>query len=215
MREPTALFNAHGLLALIALTLAAASPINAQTGAISGQITDAATGQPLLNALVKVEGTELTTRSGRAGRYTLANVPAGEQSVTVDRLGHVPQTRRVTVVTGRMATLDFAMIAGQPGQRPDSIEAVAEMQRAPIRRAAMRTVDLARLPNWMVAERNTESYAAIDESDFRAVSDAPLSTFSIDVDRASYANVRRFIQDGQRPPVDAVRIEEMINYFPY
>ncbi len=231
MREPTALFTPpaprrsrcsrgfiHGLLALIALTLAGASPISAQTGAISGQITDAATGQPLLNALVKVEGSDLTTRSGRTGRYTLANVPAGEQSVTVDRLGHVSQTRRVTVVTGRIATLDFALLAGQPGRRPDSIEAVAEMQRAPIRRAEARTVDLARRPQWAqwaVAERNTESYAAIDESDFRAVSEAPLSTFSIDVDRASYANVRRFIQDGERPPVDAVRIEEMINYFPY
>ena len=62
---------------------------------------------------------------------------------------------------------------------------------------------------------NTESYAYIDENDFQLVSASPLSTFSIDVDRASYANVRRFIQQGERPPVDAVRIEEMINYFPY
>ena len=62
---------------------------------------------------------------------------------------------------------------------------------------------------------NTESYAHIDENDFRLVSASPLSTFSIDVDRASYANIRRFIQDGQRPPLDAVRIEEMINYFTY
>ena len=62
---------------------------------------------------------------------------------------------------------------------------------------------------------NTESYAHIEENGFQLVSEAPLSTFSIDVDRASYANVRRFIEDGQRPPVDAVRIEEMINYFPY
>ena len=62
---------------------------------------------------------------------------------------------------------------------------------------------------------NTESYARIAENDFRLVSASPLSTFSIDVDRASYANIRRFIQDGERPPVDAVRIEEMINYFPY
>ena len=62
---------------------------------------------------------------------------------------------------------------------------------------------------------NTESYAHIEENGFQLVSESPLSTFSIDVDRASYANVRRFIEDGQRPPVDAVRIEEMINYFPY
>ena len=62
---------------------------------------------------------------------------------------------------------------------------------------------------------NTESYAHIDENGFQLVSESPLSTFSIDVDRASYANVRRFIEGGQRPPIDAVRIEEMINYFPY
>ena len=56
---------------------------------------------------------------------------------------------------------------------------------------------------------NTESYAHIDENDFRLVSASPLSTFSIDVDRASYANIRRFIQDGQRPPLDAVRVEDV------
>jgi len=62
---------------------------------------------------------------------------------------------------------------------------------------------------------NTESYAAVDESPFLEAASNPLSTFSIDVDRASYSNVRRFIQEGRRPPVDAVRIEELINYFPY
>jgi Ca-activated chloride channel family protein len=60
-----------------------------------------------------------------------------------------------------------------------------------------------------------ESYATILESAFRFTRDDPLSTFSIDVDTASYANVRRFLMDGQRPPPDAVRIEELINYFDY
>ena len=62
---------------------------------------------------------------------------------------------------------------------------------------------------------NTESYDPIEESDFRSPLVAPLSTFSIDVDTASYANVRRFLQRGQLPPADAVRIEELINYFSY
>ncbi|HEX6060036.1 MAG TPA: VWA domain-containing protein [Gemmatimonadaceae bacterium] len=62
---------------------------------------------------------------------------------------------------------------------------------------------------------NTESYAALDENPFLSVRANPLSTFSIDVDRASYANVRRFIVNGKRPPKDAVRIEELVNYFPY
>jgi len=55
----------------------------------------------------------------------------------------------------------------------------------------------------------------MEESGFRQVRTAPLSTFSIDVDGAAYANVRRFIRNGKTPPVDAVRIEEMLNYFSY
>jgi Ca-activated chloride channel family protein len=60
-----------------------------------------------------------------------------------------------------------------------------------------------------------EAYAEQRDSGYARVSDSPLSTFSIDVDTASYANVRRFLQQGQLPPAGAVRIEELINYFPY
>ena len=62
---------------------------------------------------------------------------------------------------------------------------------------------------------HTEEYGVIDESGFAAVVNKPLSTFSIDVDTASYSNVRRFLHDGRLPPADAVRIEELINYFAY
>ena len=62
---------------------------------------------------------------------------------------------------------------------------------------------------------NTESYDKIDENPFRSVSESPLSTFSIDVDTASYANVRRFLNEGTLPPADAVRVEELINYFDF
>jgi Ca-activated chloride channel family protein len=64
-------------------------------------------------------------------------------------------------------------------------------------------------------ESGAESYAKIDENPFLETSRAPLSTFSIDVDTASYSNTRRFLTDGQLPPKDAVRIEELINYFSY
>jgi Ca-activated chloride channel family protein len=67
----------------------------------------------------------------------------------------------------------------------------------------------------MIPDFNTEGYSTIHENGFKEVLNQPLSTFSIDVDRASYSNVRRFINMGQLPPVDAVRIEEMINYFSY
>jgi Ca-activated chloride channel family protein len=62
---------------------------------------------------------------------------------------------------------------------------------------------------------NTEQYSHIDENPFLEVARAPLSTFSIDVDTASYSNTRRFLKEGQLPPKDAVRIEELVNYFSY
>jgi Ca-activated chloride channel family protein len=65
------------------------------------------------------------------------------------------------------------------------------------------------------ADFHTEAYDRIRDSPFLAVANNPLSTFSIDVDTASYANVRRFLAQGQLPPKDAVRIEELLNYFRY
>jgi Ca-activated chloride channel family protein len=64
-------------------------------------------------------------------------------------------------------------------------------------------------------DHDTEAYSKIDDNPYHTVAKDPLSTFSIDVDTASYANLRRFITDGKLPPKDAVRIEEMINYFRY
>ena len=65
------------------------------------------------------------------------------------------------------------------------------------------------------AEYNTEGYDRVTENPFLEVLKNPLSTFSIDVDTASYTNVRRFVNNGKLPPADSVRIEEMVNYFAY
>ncbi len=65
------------------------------------------------------------------------------------------------------------------------------------------------------APPNTEGYAHIDDNGFRAVADAPLSTFSADVDTASYSNMRRYLNEGHLPPKDAIRVEELINYFDF
>lgn len=62
---------------------------------------------------------------------------------------------------------------------------------------------------------DTERYPDATSNPIRRTADDPVSTFSIDVDTASYANVRRFLNDGARPPSDAVRVEELINYFDY
>jgi Ca-activated chloride channel family protein len=60
-----------------------------------------------------------------------------------------------------------------------------------------------------------ENYIATTDSVVKQVADAPVSTFSIDVDTGAYSNVRRFLMNGQMPPKDAVRVEEMVNYFSY
>ena len=64
-------------------------------------------------------------------------------------------------------------------------------------------------------QRNAETYKEIKENSFVAVAQQPVTTFSADIDRAAYANVRRIIGYGKIPPKDAVRIEEMVNYFDY
>ncbi|MEH6764605.1 MAG: von Willebrand factor type A domain-containing protein [Aequorivita antarctica] len=62
---------------------------------------------------------------------------------------------------------------------------------------------------------DNESYGRIEENIFKSVTTAPLSTFSIDVDKAGYSNIRRMLNNGQEVPQDAVKIEEMVNYFAY
>ena len=79
---------------------------------------------------------------------------------------------------------------------------------------AARVVEISPVPQQVYRE-SAETYAPVEESTFNRVQVAPLSTFSIDVDTASYANVRRFLSEGILPPLDAVRVEELLNYFTY
>ncbi|MDE2661922.1 MAG: von Willebrand factor type A domain-containing protein [Gemmatimonadota bacterium] len=202
--------NVHGtrsrIGALLALMLAIAGPTlshaqsgtQPETGTVQGRVSDATANTGVGGAQVFVAGTTIGTLTGAEGAYSLPGVPAGEQVVTVRLIGYREASRRVTVTAGETVTLDFT-----------------------VEQLPLRLRDLVPLSATVttVAEthpfHNTESYALIEENGFRRVGESPLSTFSIDVDRASYANIRRFIQAGERPPVDAVRIEEMINYFPY
>jgi Ca-activated chloride channel family protein len=117
---------------------------------------------------------------------------------------------------GRTSAVSERIQPAEEEMRVDGQQSVPEQGAiAPslMREAAARsrgTVALADASDW-----NTEAYDRIYGNAFLAVAANPLSTFSIDVDRASYSNVRRFILGGQLPPKDAVRIEELINYFTY
>ncbi len=212
-------------LALLTLALAGAPHADAQTGSIRGQVTDAETGQPIPIARVTLEGTRVRTRAGQDGRYALSAVSAGGVVIVAELLGYEPERREVTVASGRTTVVDFRL--GRPAGyevggvllrgavSTGAVQAEAMRARAAPGQEAAAAAMPVEVGFLQMPDFNTESYARIAENDFRHVSASPLSTFSIDVDRASYANVRRFIQDGLRPPVDAVRIEEMINYFPY
>jgi Ca-activated chloride channel family protein len=81
--------------------------------------------------------------------------------------------------------------------------------------AGMSVTTEAQPPSRYRDDFNTATYDKVEENPFLSAATNPLSTFSIDVDTASYANVRRFINSGSLPPKDAVRVEEMINYFTY
>ena len=99
-----------------------------------------------------------------------------------------------------------------------STEALKKLAMAEAVKAAHITSPLVPVKDssdWYNYPHNTETYDRIDENPFRRVADHPLSTFSIDVDTASYSNVRRYLNQGHLPPAGAVRIEELVNYFSY
>ena len=110
---------------------------------------------------------------------------------------------------------------GSVAKDKKAASAVADRDEGePADKFAAQAATTAEAPADILADRNrqdfnTEGYDRVVENSFAKVLEEPLSTFSIDVDTASYANVRRFLRGGSLPPPDAVRIEELVNYFPY
>ena len=115
---------------------------------------------------------------------------------------HEPQKSYLMTAADMSAPVKGYVAGGQPGRHPGRYAKQSHYNPAPAYEGSM-------------VQHNTEGYSTIHENGFKDVTHYPLSTFSIDVDRASYSNVRRFLNMGQLPPKDAVRIEEMINYFNY
>lgn len=186
----------------------------AQTLTISGVVTDSY-GYPLPGVSVTVKGTGTGVITDTNGKYTIA-VPS-EKSVLVfafigmKSVEKKPEGRTIINVTMQeeMVTVDEVVVVGYGSQHKSALPAVVRSDRVAGVSTGNRHMEV-QAQQW-----NTEGYSAIHENGFRKVAHNPLSTFSIDVDNASYSNVRRFINNGQLPPADAVRIEEMINYFTY
>lgn len=205
---------------------------------ISGTVYDD-TQSVLPGAEVLVTGTRIATQTDTKGHYDI-EVPEGKTSLTFSFIGFEPQTIKTgksntinVYLKASLKTLNEVVVMGYGTQRKVNITgSVATINQAPAsanQKLAGRVAGIAVSKNkmssngYMMADarmmpppiENDESYKSIAENGFKTVNSEPLSTFSVDVDAASYSNVRRFINSGQLPPADAVRIEEMINYFHY
>lgn len=115
---------------------------------------------------------------------------------------------------------EAAKLATYPAQRDQAFQLTAPVAPpAPPAPALQRAAPMAMYEMLMPAPApppiNTERYARHDDNPVQRTAEQPVSTFSIDVDTGSYSNVRRMVQQGQRPPADVVRTEEFINYFDY
>jgi Ca-activated chloride channel family protein len=102
-----------------------------------------------------------------------------------------------------------------PASQPTAAESKGREYAAPVAGAMSKLAgNLCCYPTFQ-QPANTERYQHLDDNPVRLAAEHPVSTFSVDVDTGAYANVRRFLNAGQLPPQDAVRVEEMINYFDY
>ncbi|HEY3430608.1 MAG TPA: von Willebrand factor type A domain-containing protein, partial [Cyclobacteriaceae bacterium] len=191
-----------------------------ETRTITGTVTSAGDGSALPGVNVLLKGTVKGASTDAKGKYSIQVPPSGA-TLVFSFIGLI--TKEVKV--GASNTINVSMsidqselqeivVAGYGKHRAKKDKAATgakyEAEYAPTIAQSYAPNDIYQQPQY-----NTEEYDAINENIFHDAVRNPLSTFSIDVDAASYSNMRRFINNGQRPPKDAVRIEEMVNYFDY
>jgi Ca-activated chloride channel homolog len=232
------LTRAYPVLLLFVLVSTAAAPtaIWEKTGRVIGQVRDP-NGAPLPNVQVLVEGTALNALTDSAGSYVLAAVPEGTVQLRAVFIGYVSARAIIKVRGGHTTTHDFTLqpshlqlgeitvtdavpgAAPAPGSKvvPRGSSTEPRNEAAQKQYDAQGAVQAAPAEPWRGQREpgNTEAYNRIEDNRFLAAAANPLSTFSIDVDAASYSNIRRFLSQGTLPPADAVRLEELVNYFSY
>ena len=229
------------LLTLAVLLVAAPTPAPAQTAPapaapappanfiiVQGRVLDATTGQGLPGATVLLKGTATGVSTNAQGHYTLANVPGRGAVLIFSSVGYQPLERPVQaeqmpdvkLLTDSKQLNEVVVGRGLQGKVGGIRIRGASTRRAYDRQApdadsyAPATAPF--LPYPAPPEPGAgDTYATITENRFQDAGKNPLSTFALDVDGASYTNVRRFLNEGQLPPRDAVRVEEMLNYFTY
>ena len=184
---------------------------------ITGNVTDS-TGQPLSGVAVKLKPASSVAYTDQNGNY---KITVNNQAISL--MFSLPGYTLVTEKIGDRSVInvqlkaeilpieDVTMIRADK-RRETEAKSIGAAIAAPYAGMSYEPQKSFQRYN---NDFNTEGYASVNENGFKNVIYNPLSTFSIDVDNASYSNIRRFIIMGQLPPADAVRIEEMINYFKY
>lgn len=196
-----------------------------KTGIVSGIVLDQ-NQQPMYGTKCKLFKSDSTIISGAMsdfdGQFKIGNIQEGSYFIQFSQSpDYIVETRYFNIVNAEPVQftismqLDPAFTLQEVRVQADRMvmsSSVQLLQIASVQNVGSRNKYKSKAP---ANYHNTESYSKIDENNFKEVKKDPLSTFSIDVDRASYSNVRRFLNQGSLPPKDAVRIEEMLNYFPY
>ncbi|MDH4092404.1 MAG: von Willebrand factor type A domain-containing protein [Cyclobacteriaceae bacterium] len=188
-----------------------------QQRTITGNVTSGDDGNAIPGVHVALKGSANAAVTNDQGNYRII-VQAQGGTLVFSCIGY--QTQEIK--TGARTTINVVLVLNQTS--PNKVVTADDGSLRPYKKdrmgspaesKAMYETAYARPQDYSPPQWNTEEYDAVNENIFHEVSKNPLSTFSIDVDAASYSNMRRFINNGQRPPKDAVRIEEMINYFDY
>jgi len=218
---------------------AAAPADTARFRTVEGVVLDGPSRRPLPGVTVLLKGTQLGASTGPNGRYTLRVPAAGTATLVFSSIGYVRQEHRLgsarvlnVVLAVEAKHLDEVVVLDGKAAGVGVIRTRGTAQAKPRRTRGIVVADEespsqdkfaapAPASGWAASypaqpEAGAgDTYAHVAENGFHAVQQDPLSTFALDVDNASYSNVRRFLNEGQLPPRDAVRVEEMLNYFRY
>ncbi len=216
------------LISIIGFVLLSTSmTLNLQTGILTGTVIDSNTKSPIANAKIEVsqKGKIISQTTSDNKGYFSINLAQGTYSVEITAIGYDVYTYKKVAISNDHTT-KLKINLNPSTVEVDSIlqdevclevkeEFVASGRAA--KQKSMGGVNYAMACDAIYSPQvfNTESYDVINENTFKDVINNPLSTFSIDVDKASYSNIRRFLNQNQKPVKDAVRIEELINYFDY
>lgn len=180
---------------------------------ISGKVTELGSNETVPGASVFIKELKIGTTTNTNGEFSI-RVPNGEYTLQIIFLGFKTYSQNIKVESADITNLKIELETELIGLDEVVVTGYEVQSKRSIVSSYVQAVPLTRsggiYPNY-----NNEQYDAISENTYKWAKQTPLSTFSIDVDAASYSNVRRMIMDGALPPVDAVRVEEMINYFTY